>query len=44
MQDVNAGKRIVPEETAFAFSYDGGAYAVMEPKTAKMTAAVASGL
>jgi FdhD protein len=26
---VTAGKRIVPEETAVAFSYDGGTYAVM---------------
>jgi FdhD protein len=28
-QGVTAGKRIVPEETAVAFSYDGGTYAVM---------------
>ncbi len=28
-QDATAGKRIVPEETAVAFSYDGGTYAVM---------------
>jgi FdhD protein len=28
-QGVTAGKRIVPEETAIAFSYDGGTYAVM---------------
>ena len=26
---VTAGKRLVPEETAVAFSYDGGTYAVM---------------
>src|SRR5262249_56861108 len=26
---VTAGKRLVPEETAAAFSYDGGTYAVM---------------
>jgi hypothetical protein len=44
-QDVTAGKRILAEETAVAFSYDGGAYDVMmEAKTAKMTAAVACGL
>jgi FdhD protein len=28
-QAASAGKRIVPEETAVAFSYDGGTYAVM---------------
>jgi len=28
-QGVTAGQRIVPEETAIAFSYDGGTYAVM---------------
>jgi FdhD protein len=28
-QGITAGKRIVPEETAVAFSYDGGSYAVM---------------
>jgi FdhD protein len=28
-QGVTAGKRIVPEETAIALSYDGGTYAVM---------------
>ena len=28
-QGATAGKRIVPEETAVAFSYDGGTYAVM---------------
>jgi FdhD protein len=28
-QAATAGKRIVPEETAVAFSYDGGTYAVM---------------
>ena len=27
--NASAGKRIVPEETAIAFSYDGGTYAVM---------------
>jgi FdhD protein len=26
---VTVGKRLVPEETAVAFSYDGGTYAVM---------------
>jgi FdhD protein len=28
-QGVTAGKRVVPEETAVAFSYEGGTYAVM---------------
>ncbi len=28
-QGATAGKRIIPEETAVAFSYDGGTYAVM---------------
>ncbi len=28
-QGTTAGKRIIPEETAVAFSYDGGTYAVM---------------
>ncbi len=28
-QGATAGKRIVPEETAVAFTYDGGTYAVM---------------
>jgi FdhD protein len=28
-QGATAGKRVVPEETAVAFSYDGGTYAVM---------------
>jgi FdhD protein len=28
-QGVTAGKRVVPEEAAIAFSYDGGTYAVM---------------